>query len=97
MPADRSGYVTGLDAELIGRASVALGAGRDRVEDVVDPAVGIMVVARIGHRVSGGDPVLMLHYRSEVRLDAALALARSAIRVADRPPPARPSILASID
>jgi pyrimidine-nucleoside phosphorylase len=36
--AARSGYVTGLDAELIGRASVALGAGRDRVGDAVDPA-----------------------------------------------------------
>ncbi len=83
VPADRSGYVTGLDAELIGRASVALGAGRDRVEDAVDPAVGITVVARIGHRVSGGDPVLTLHYRSAARLDAALPLARSAIHVGD--------------
>ncbi len=97
VPADRSGYVTGLDAELIGRASVALGAGRDRVEDGVDPAVGITVVARIGHRVSGGDPVLTLHYRTEARLDAALPLARSAIHIGDQPPQARPLILASIE
>src|SRR5205085_457076 len=46
--ADRAGFVTRLDAELIGRASVALGAGRDRVEDPVDPAVGIMVLAKPG-------------------------------------------------
>ena len=43
-----SGFLTGLDAELVGRASVGLGAGRDRVEDPVDPAVGIMVIAKPG-------------------------------------------------
>jgi len=96
VPAARSGYVTGLDADLIGRASVALGAGRDRLDDAVDPAVGITVVAGIGHRVSGGDPVLTLHYRTEARLDAALPLARSAIHVGDEPPRTRPLILASI-
>jgi thymidine phosphorylase len=94
--ASRSGYVTGLDADLIGRASVALGAGRDRVDDAVDPAVGITVVAGIGHPVSGGDPVLTLHYRTEARLDTALPLARSAIHVGDEPPRPRPPILASI-
>jgi len=97
VPADRSGYVTRLDAELIGRASVALGAGRDRVEEPVDPAVGITVVARIGHHVSGGDPVLTLHYRTEARLNVALSLAHSAIHVGDQPPPTRPLILASIE
>ena len=56
--------VTALDAELVGRASVALGAGRDRVEDPVDPAVGIMVVLRSpATRCAPGDPVLELHYR----------------------------------
>ncbi len=97
VPAARSGYVTGLDAELIGRASVALGAGRDRVDEAVDPAVGITVVAGIGHRVGGGDPVLTLHYRTAARLDAALPLARSAIHLGDEPPRTRPFILASIE
>jgi len=76
---------------------VALGAGRDRVEEPVDPAVGITVVARIGHHVSGGDPVLTLHYRTEARLNVALSLAHSAIHVGDQPPPTRPLILASIE
>ena len=53
-PASRAGFVTALDAELVGRASVALGAGRDRVEDPVDPAVGIMVVAKPGDAVRAG-------------------------------------------
>jgi pyrimidine-nucleoside phosphorylase len=84
--AREDGYVSALDAELIGRASVALGAGRDRIEDRVDPAVGIMVVAALGEPVRAGDPILELHYRDSARLAAAGALASSAIAIsADRP------------
>jgi pyrimidine-nucleoside phosphorylase len=94
--ASRSGYVSGIDAELVGRASVVLGAGRDRVEDDVDPAVGITVNARPGDPVRAGDPVLELHYRTIDRRDAARALAERAIVVDDAPPPARPQILAHV-
>ena len=58
-PAPRDGAprrrIGGLDAERVGRASVALGAGRDRAADGVDPAVGIMVLASRGTRVAAGD------------------------------------------
>jgi pyrimidine-nucleoside phosphorylase len=91
--ATHTGYVTRLDAELVGRASVALGAGRDRVEDPVDPAVGIMVKAAQGDAVRGGDPVLELHYRDRPRLDAALALAGRAITIGGAAPPPRRLIL----
>ena len=94
--APRAGVITDLDAELIGRASVALGAGRDRVEDAVDPAVGIMVLAQPGERVGAGDPVLELHYRDPSRLDAALALATTAIAVGETPPAPRPLVLAEV-
>src|SRR5712692_3914293 len=70
--ASRDGYVAAIDAELVGRASVALGAGRDRVEDPVDPAVGITVIAKPGDAVRSGDSVLELHYRDRVRLEAAI-------------------------
>src|SRR5262249_33485224 len=94
--ADRAGYVARLDAELVGRASVALGAGRDRVEDPVDPAVGIMVMAKPGDAVSAGDPVLELYYRDRGRLDTALRLANQAIAIADQRPDAPPLIVAEI-
>jgi thymidine phosphorylase len=84
--ARRGGYVTAVNAELVGRASVALGAGRDRVEDEVDPAVGIMVVAKPGVAVRAGAPVLELHFRDRDRLDAALHLTDQAITVGDQPP-----------
>ncbi len=94
--APRGGVLAGLDAERVGRASVALGAGRDRAADGVDPAVGIMVLAAPGTRVAAGDPVLELHYRDRSRLDAALPLAQAAITVGDAAPATRPLILGEV-
>ncbi|MFI5177847.1 MAG: thymidine phosphorylase [Vicinamibacterales bacterium] len=89
--AARAGFLTRVDAELVGRASVALGAGRDRVEDPVDPAVGIIVAAKPGDEVRAGQPVLELHYRDRARLETASRLARQAITIGDERPAARPS------
>jgi len=94
--ADRGGYVARLDAELVGRASVALGAGRDRVEDPVDPAVGIMVKARPGDAVQAGDPILELHVRDRGRLETAMRLASQAITIGDRRPPPAPLVVAEV-
>ena len=86
VPASRSGFVTAVNAELVGRASVVLGAGRDRVEDPVDPAVGIMVIAKPGDEVRAGDPVLEIHFRDSSRLEAAKRLTDQAITIGDAPP-----------
>ena len=48
MPRRRAGYVTSLHAERIGRAAVWLGAGRGKLDDVIDPGVGIEVLAPRG-------------------------------------------------
>ena len=81
--APRSGTVTRLDAELVGRAAAALGAGRRRVDDRVDPAVGAMLATRLGGEVRAGDPILMLHYQREADLPAALELAARAVEIGD--------------
>jgi pyrimidine-nucleoside phosphorylase len=94
--AERAGYVTRVDAELTGRASVALGAGRDRVEDPVDPAVGIVLKAKPGDEVRAGDPVLEIHYRTRPRLDAALALASRAVTIHDKRPETSRLIIAEV-
>ena len=94
--APRAGVIAGLDAERVGRASVALGAGRDQVKDAVDSAVGIMVLAAPGDRVAAGDAVFELHYRDRSRLDSALPLAAAAITIGDDPPVPRPLILAEV-
>ena len=94
--ADRGGFLSRLDAELVGRASVALGAGRDRVDDPVDPAVGIVIKARPGDRVNAGDPVLELHVRDSSRLDRALGLARQAVVIGDQAPTETPLIVGEV-
>jgi pyrimidine-nucleoside phosphorylase len=94
--AERGGFLTGLDAELVGRASVALGAGRDRVDDRVDPAVGILVRSVPGDAVRAGDPLLELHYRDRTRLDAARLLAARAATIGDVRPPARRLIIGDV-
>jgi pyrimidine-nucleoside phosphorylase len=81
----RAGFLTALDAELVGRATVLLGAGRDRVLDQIDPSVGIVLHAKPGDAVSSGDAVMELHYRDAARLAAALPLATRSIAVGDGP------------
>jgi pyrimidine-nucleoside phosphorylase len=91
--ADRSGFVVHLDAELIGRATMVLGAGRNRVEESVHPAVGAVVHAKPGEAVRPGQPLLELHHHDAAKLEAALELVRGACVIADEPPPARPLVM----
>jgi pyrimidine-nucleoside phosphorylase len=91
--APREGFLSGLDAQLVGRASVALGAGRDRVDDVIDPGVGIMVLAALGSPVRSGDGILELHYRDRGRLESALPLAERAVLITVDARARRPLVL----
>jgi len=91
--ADSSGFVTELDAGLIGRAAVVLGGGRDKVDDEIDPGVGIMIPATVGDAVSAGDAVLRVRYRSDTRLEGALPLLTKAIRIGESPRPHAPLII----
>ncbi len=93
VPAPRAGYVGRVDAGLVGRASVLLGAGRDRITDPVDPAVGVVLLAKPGDAVGGGDGLLELHYRDSARRDAALALLADAVTLHDVAPVPAPLIV----
>ncbi len=72
--ADRDGTLAAVDAEAIGSASVALGAGRIRKGDPIDPAVGLVVHCKIGDRLDAGERVGDVHARSTE--DAAEAARR---------------------
>jgi pyrimidine-nucleoside phosphorylase len=96
LTAARDGFVNRIDAELVGKASGALGAGRDRVVDSVDHAVGILVLARPGDAVRRGDPIFELQYRDQARLEQAIALARLAVAIEDAPPRPRRLIVSEV-
>ena len=81
VPAPAAGFVQAIDCEAIGLAAVALGAGRARLEDRIDPAVGIVVHRRIGDTVERGEPLCTVHEgdRSEAR-DRMAARLQAAFR-----------------
>ncbi len=91
--APRDGFVETLKAELVGRAAVMLGAGRDRLDAVIDPGVGLMVAAPPGTRVRRGDPVFEVHHRGGRGLEEARGLLADSIQIADAPPASTPLIL----
>lgn len=92
--ADCSGWVTGMDSEQIGRASVLLGAGRMQKKDPIDPGAGIVLAAKYGSAVHAGDPLMTLYADSESMLDAAEHSLQTAVTIAETEPPAQPLIRA---
>lgn len=58
-----SGVVARVDAETVGRAANALGAGRNRAEDAIDPAVGFDRIVKVGEAVAAGEVVARVHAR----------------------------------
>ena len=91
--APRSGFVTGLEAENVGRAAVALGAGRERLEDVIDHGVGITVVAAPGSEVRSGDAVLQIRHRGGRGLEVARTLLRQAVQIGEVAPATQPIVV----
>ena len=89
----RGGYVAGIDAELIGQASSIMGAGRDKKEDSIDPAVGVILEVKVGQKVEAGSVLCRLYYTGENRLDEAGELIEDAFRISVNPPDERNLIL----
>jgi pyrimidine-nucleoside phosphorylase len=80
---DRSGYLSAVDAEAIGRTAVALGAGRRRKGDPIDPAVGVVIRAKVGDRVQAGDPIGEVHARDEKFATASVGAVNAALTITD--------------
>jgi pyrimidine-nucleoside phosphorylase len=73
VPAARAGTIARCGARAIGRAAMRLGAGRERKEDAIDHAVGIVVNAKPGDEVAAGDALAHVHARDERRAEQAVA------------------------
>ena len=84
--AERSGYVVDIHAELVGLATMLLGAGRNRVEDVVDHAVGVRILARPGDAIRQGEAFVEVHYREATRLPEAVVMLYKAFCIGEAPP-----------
>jgi pyrimidine-nucleoside phosphorylase len=94
--AERDGYVHDMDAEKVGVAAMLLGAGRERAEDAIDHAVGVIVRTKPGDQVRAGAPVFEVLAQSESSLMAAVSLLGSAFQIGDTPPPEQPLVLEEV-
>jgi thymidine phosphorylase len=79
------GFVVGVDAEAIGRAVVVLGGGRRKQEDTVDPAVGVLMEARIGDAIEPGRVVARVRCRDEESGLTAAHLVAEALSLGETP------------
>ncbi len=79
----RNGYLASLQCEQVGSACVILGGGRERKEDSVDPAVGIVLHKKVGDAVSVGEPLATIYYNAETRAGRARQLLEESYEIAD--------------
>jgi pyrimidine-nucleoside phosphorylase len=89
----RGGYVTSIDAEDIGAASNLIGAGREKREDAIDPAVGVILEVKGGEKVDAGSVLCRLYYTSEERVEEAAEMVEDAFRISGQKPDERELIL----
>jgi len=79
----KNGYLVSLQCEQVGTACVILGGGRERKEDSVDPAVGIVLHKKVGDAVYTGEPLATIYYNSETRAARARQLLEESYQIAD--------------
>jgi len=81
----KSGFVTSMDCEAVGTACVVLGGGREKKEDAIDPAVGIVLHRKLGDQVAAGEAVCTVHANSEIRAAHAIELLQQSYRITEAP------------
>lgn len=91
--ADAAGYVTAIDGHALGLAVVAMGGGRQREGDRINPAVGLSALAPIGTDLARGELICVVHAATEAAADRAEAAVRSAYRLGEKPPKIVPKLI----
>jgi pyrimidine-nucleoside phosphorylase/thymidine phosphorylase len=89
----RGGYVSAIDAELIGQASSLIGAGRNTKEDSIDPAVGVILEVKVGQKIDSGSILCRIYHTSEEHLAEAAELVEDAFKISNQPVDERDLIL----
>ena len=91
--APRAGVVTGIDALELGLTGVAMGAGRTRADQAVDPAVGIVIARHIGEKVKKGEALATLHLAPGAEHAVIAARVAAAWTLGERRARARPLVV----
>jgi pyrimidine-nucleoside phosphorylase/thymidine phosphorylase len=80
----RAGYVSAIDAELIGQASSLIGAGRNTKEDTIDPAVGVILEVKVGQKIDAGGILCRIYHTSDEHLTEASELLEDAFKISNQ-------------
>jgi len=88
-----AGNIQEIDCEQIGIASLVLGGGREKKEDSIDPAVGIVLHKKIGDAVAHNEPICTFHFNSDARLSEAESLIYSSYKIDAGKAPARGKLI----
>ncbi len=88
----KAGYITAIRCEQVGIASMLLGGGREKKEDSVDPAVGVVLEKKVGDEVKAGSALCTVHFNSEERKGEALAMLGGSFVIGPKKPAARPLV-----
>ncbi|MCS6919426.1 MAG: thymidine phosphorylase [Fimbriimonadales bacterium] len=83
--APHAGYTAQIHPRQVALACLQLGAGRQKKEDSIDPAVGVEVLKAVGDAVQAGEPVFRIHARTEAQLQQAQATLQEAVRIEPEP------------
>jgi pyrimidine-nucleoside phosphorylase len=97
VPAVGDGYVESIDALEVGLAGLELGVGRKKKEDPVDHAAGIVIEAPVGAKVKSGEPLAVVHARTEELARSVIPRLQNAWRLSAREVRRPPHVLARVD
>ena len=94
--AEKSGYISRIDAYEVGKAASVLGAGREVVGQTIDHTAGIILNKQIGDRIEEGEALATLQAQTLERAQAGMEYLFKAVTISDYPPEERKIIIKSI-
>jgi thymidine phosphorylase len=97
VPAPRSGYISSVKCRDLGLAVVSLGGGRRRPEDKIDYAVGFTDYAELGAKIEAGQPLALVHARTESQVAQAIAEVQAAYSIGEHVQDKPPSVYRSVE
>lgn len=83
LKADKDGYITHINCEEVGIASLVLGGGRETLDSVIDLSVGIVLNKKCGDKVSAGDVLAYVHYNDDKKKEDAVKRLKDAYQIGD--------------
>lgn len=89
---EKTGYISHMDAETIGKSASVLGAGREKTDDIIDYSAGIILKYKTGDFVEKGKTVAVLMTSKEEKLQTAKEMFESAVAYSDEKPKEMPLI-----